>query len=619
MSLNELHANPSFLRLEDLLLPPPLPAVVSLLIVLGTLNLSTLGARWLKSENKTSIELAAIFVITTGLLGAFVHALAWAGHASIPLLRFVAWVLAVLGMLELSKWKPRRLLSLLGEYWSEGSRVERLALTISVLVLIGLFAAALGPPTDADSLEYHLGVPLDWLRHGSAYPRPDWLHARLAGLGEAINMLGLAAGTDNLGALFQAAGLVVAVIAVTALASTRREWLFAFLFVAASPVMVSLVITQKWQLLPSAGLTLGLVFLLKRFNKFDQTTAIIVFGCASFAVGSKYSFLLSASVVVLLGLLAAFRAKQFWPALLVLTLWFTVMALPVFARNLVFYGDPISPLLERWRSNADPTILAFAEHLRNFGGPVSVEKILRLPWDLTATIKPAGFHDVLGLGVFGFLVAIGAQGPARRLLVAALAVFGLVAAFGQLTPRFFLEAYLCCAAAAATAPLGSLKELFLRGLTAQGVLVAGVVLYLGAVLFAGSLSLAGRERVMTAMASGYSEAKWLDSKLPPDAIVLENFRYRALLPRPFVAGDRFFMKDVPDSTRPLAEFVKKQQVTVLVTTYPIEGSAYRWLAAHYGAPLAGPAKFRSAARSPFNRGELNEWIAIRINVNGPPS
>ncbi|NIR58223.1 MAG: DUF1420 domain-containing protein, partial [Gammaproteobacteria bacterium] len=34
-----------------------------------------------------------------------------------------------------------------------------------------MFLAALGPVTDADSLDYHLGVPLDWLRHGGAYAR----------------------------------------------------------------------------------------------------------------------------------------------------------------------------------------------------------------------------------------------------------------------------------------------------------------------------------------------------------------------------------------------------------------------------------------------------------------
>src|SRR5262245_22087602 len=104
MTSNELGANHSFLRLEDLLLSPPLPAIVSLLILLGTLNLSLLGARWVKTENKTPIELAAIFVITTGLLSAFLHALAWAGHADILVLRLVACLLGVFGIIGIAKF-----------------------------------------------------------------------------------------------------------------------------------------------------------------------------------------------------------------------------------------------------------------------------------------------------------------------------------------------------------------------------------------------------------------------------------------------------------------------------------------------------------------------------------
>jgi lysylphosphatidylglycerol synthetase-like protein (DUF2156 family) len=411
------------------------------------------------------------------------------------------------------------------------------------------------------------------------------------------------------------------VIGVTAFARTRKEWFFAVLFVAACPVMLSLVTTQKWQLLPVAGLTLALVLVFDRFDKLDRKATSLVFGCVSFAIASKYSFLLSATVVVFVAFVAAFRAKQFWSTTLLFVLWFSVIALPVFARNIVFYGDPISPLLERWRPGADPAVIAFADFLRNFGGGVNLERFLRLPWDLSATIHPRMLHDVLGLGAFAFLLSVWKPGPARGFLLVALCVFVLAVAFSQLKPRFFLEAYLWCAVAATLAPWSRLKEIFFRMLNAQGVAVAIIALYLGVVLLGGSLSWTGRERVMTAMASGYSEAKWLDSKLPLDAVVLENFRYRALLPRPFVAGDRFFYlkSDVPDSIKSLTELVKEQHVTAVVVPYPIQNPAYEWLAAHYGAPLAGPAKFHSAARSPFNRGELSEWIAIRINVNGPPS
>jgi Protein of unknown function (DUF1420) len=615
-----MNSNHSFLRLEDLLLPPPLPAIVSLLIVLGTLNLSRWGARWLRSENKTAIELAAVFVITTGLLGGLVHALAWAGYASPTVLRWLGWALAALGVLQLSKCKPRKLLSLVGEYWRQGSRVDRIAVIICGLTLIGLFAAALGPATDADSLEQHLAVPLDWLRHGRAYPRPDWFTARYVGLGESLNMLGLATGTDNFGAVFQAAGLIVALVAVAEFAKTRTDRLFALLLVVACPVIVPLITSQKAQLLPAAALTVALVILVRRFKKFDPQTALLAFGSTAFAMASKHSFLLPCSVVVFIGLIAAVQAQRFRFALVALAGCCGILAAPIFARNFVFYADPISPLLEQWRPSGDPAVIAYAQrYLRDYMEPVTLGRVARLPWDLVVGPRLGLLHEALGLGMFAFLLMFREGGPTRQLLLAALATFMLVVVFGQPTSRFFLEPYLWCAAAAVSAPWQRLKSLFFMALTAQAVLVAGVALYLGVVLFPGAVTQIGRERVMTLMAAGYTGAKWLDTTLPPDAVVLGEYRYRALLPRPFVIGDRFLLLNEPNWKEELAEFVKEKQVTVLVTLYPIENSRYGWLAARYGTPLAGPAKFRDAARSPFNRGDLSEWIAIRINVNGPPS
>ena len=124
---------------------------------------------------------------------------------------------------------------------------------------------------------------------------------------------------------------------------------------------------------------------------------------------------------------------------------------------------------------------------------------------------------------------------------------------------------------------------------------------------------------MTLMAPGYAEAKWLDATLPPDAVVLGEYRYRALLPRPFAIGDRFLLTEEADWKQHLTEFLKEKQVTVLVAQYPIENSRYKWLAARYGTPLAGPVKFREAARSPFNRGNSTSWIVESLNVNGSAS
>jgi hypothetical protein len=607
-----------FMQMSDVLLPPPLPLFISLLLVIGMLHLSFRGARWLAGDNLRPIEHAAAFVFTTGLFAAVLHFLALAEYASIPILRGIGWGLVGLAPFELRRWRGVSARQVIKPYFNGASWTERLGLGLAIVITIALFGAVLGPATDADSLEYHLGVPLDWLRNAGAFARPDWFHARLAGLGEAINMLGLAMGTDNLGAVFQAAGLAVAIVGVTAFATTRSDRIFGILCVVACPVMLTLVTAQKWQLFPAAGLTVALVLVVDRLRQFDHITALWVFGCAAFAAGSRYTFLLSASVVVLIGLWAAYRAGRLLSALLILMACYTFIAAPVFTRNFVFYGDPLSPMLERWKAGGDPAVIAFAEFLRKWGWELSWQRLLILPWKLAFSLEPSTLQDVFGIGVFVFLLFMRRGDSLQRLVsFAALIVFLLNLALARVTPRFFLEPYLWCAAVAVPVASSHLKSFFVRALTVQGVPVAAVAVSLGVLLFAGALTPSWRDRVMTFMAVSYAEAKWLDAVLPRDAVVLENFRYRVLMPRRFVVGERYLMVDGPKREEALVEFIKEQRVTALVTHYPFKEPLYQWLAAHYGVPLAGPEKFRVAARSVFNRrGKFSGLIVIDLNGAG---
>jgi hypothetical protein len=297
----------------------------------------------------------------------------------------------------------------------------------------------------------------------------------------------------------------------------------------------------------------------------------------------------------------------------------------VFARNLVFYGDPLSPLLERWKPGGDPAVIAFAQYLREWSESCGYLQVCggmswqTLPREFVISLQPSVFQGVLGIGMFVFCLFVrrGGDGPQRLLALTALAASLLNLALGQLMPRFFLEPYLWCAAGAVSVPARPLKTLFVRALTAQGVLVAAVAVYLGAPLFGGALTPAWRDRVMTIMTAGYAEAKWLDAVLPRDAVVLENFRYHALMPRRFVVGDHYLMDKEPNREHALVAFLREQGVTALVTQYPITEPLYQALASRYGTPLAGPAHFPAAARSVFNRrGKFTSLIVIGLNGVG---
>ncbi len=223
------------------------------------------------------------------------------------------------------------------------SGIEKAALAAVASTILFLALAACGPVTDPDSLDYHLGVPLDWLRHGGVTLQPHWLHARLTGLGESLNTLGLAAGTDCLGALLQVSGLIAVMAAIASFGKTLRDKLFGLLL-ALPPALLPLTTSQKPQLLPAAAVAIAMVLSLSAASGFDFA---LVFGCIAFAMACKYSFAVSGMVVVAVALFQAQKRRKLTVAIAWAAISFAVFTMPILARNWYLYGDPVSPFLSR--------------------------------------------------------------------------------------------------------------------------------------------------------------------------------------------------------------------------------------------------------------------------------
>ena len=79
---------------------------------------------------------------------------------------------------------------------------------IIVLFIFIYFLLSLGPITDADSLDYHLSVPIYIINHGIFPKDISWFHASQAGLGEIPIIFGLIVGAEQFSGLIQFSGLV---------------------------------------------------------------------------------------------------------------------------------------------------------------------------------------------------------------------------------------------------------------------------------------------------------------------------------------------------------------------------------------------------------------------------
>ena len=165
-----------FLRLDRVVLQPPWPAAAAVAVVLGVLALALAIARRFETAPGTSaLNIAGSFVLVTALVAAGVQATALLGLATLGVLRVMGGALAV-SSLGLLRSPAREWLRTTGPEarttLAASTVLQRWAIIASAVTIVSLMLASLGPPTDIDSIAYHLSVPLNWLAHGGTYPRP---------------------------------------------------------------------------------------------------------------------------------------------------------------------------------------------------------------------------------------------------------------------------------------------------------------------------------------------------------------------------------------------------------------------------------------------------------------
>jgi hypothetical protein len=589
------------MTLNDWIAPPPLPAILSILIVLGFKYLSDRLCRLLFRGPREPLNAATSFVLAIALVASALQLVLVTWRMPVWPLRGVAWSLAALGLLELwlmcrarnlSPWK--RFTSFLYEqpYLDRATALLLLGASICLVLL------ALSPPTDADSLDYHLGVPLDFLRRGDIYPRYDWFHARLIGSGEVLNMLGLAGGTDILGATLSAAGLFALVSTVTSRLHAGRDRIFMASCLISCPFLLFLLPNQKPFLLPAVANTLALLMIAERFRTLDARSLFLAFGSCFFAMSCKYSFLLSGSMVLIMGMVAACRSRRFLVAAGMALLFYLVMIFPMEIQKFLFYGDPISPMLEGFRHHGDAALMRFAQYIRHY-----TMSTLPFPFCIIVPYSPGSMSSVLGLGVLACIVAFSHVRHSPVLIIAAFAAVTINYLAGARSVGYYLEPYTWLCVAAATIPWHTYKKIVYRLLMAQ---VAAMLLFAGfgaAKLFPGSLTAGLRDHVMRENADQYAAMRWLDDVLPRDAVVLSTLRSHALMPRPFVAKDIVTWTNwsSPHEAERTASILKAEKFNTVVAEPFVAKELTDSMGVRCTAIPAASKQFLTATRNPWNR------------------
>ncbi|MBS1779022.1 MAG: DUF1420 family protein [Bacteroidetes bacterium] len=456
-----------------------------------------------------------------------------------------------------------------------------------LLAVLALIVISLSPPTDADSLDYHLGIPVEILRsHGLHFDGRN-LHFRMFGFGEMLNTLGIANGCPQLGAFIQLLGIVWLVIIFSNIISVDEVYHVAALIIGI-PVMLFLMESQKHQITGAACSAVCFYVISQKNHELKGRLLLLLISSMIFMAGLKYSFILSFAVLLLLLVL---KTKNVAIPIAGCIIGVCIFLAPMLIFKYLQYHDPLSPMLEQFSKNPNPVVLHMKTYIQQF-------KDSKFPFPLNLVLPSSFGYLSTVLGISGFVIATILFYYRRyKMETVAVVVFILgTTVLGQKTGRFFMEPYLW----ALPIFLSELQERkWFRYLVIGGQLQFFLLLpmlgYAAIELGRGSLSDKQRISVLTKHAAGYAESRWIDSLLPGNAVIATTIRSRALLPRPYFPKEYFSLMGM---NRKIFDSLLLQNYKVDYLVIPDDMANTKFKGYHL--KKIAVRTFNSATRNPFN-------------------
>jgi hypothetical protein len=615
--------------LDSYVLGPPLSVIVSILLILGcdglgayTMSIFGLKIDFVKWHRWQAPIIGAL------VLSILLYPLALIGIATLSVFRAVALLLVGLSIVHLGSIiiRYRRLQICWSSFLFSNLGIRSIWLLLPVVLLLSLGGYALAPITNADSLDYHVGVALHILRTGSMPVTPEWFTSRLAGNGEVLNALGLAVGAEQFGSLLQFVGLlgIVGLIyhseAANANTNTnlQNEWKTLLTIVSlSSPVLIFLIGSAKPQLLPISMTTLAVAIILypsrRNLGHTDQLKGFsLVCLLVMVASQAKFSYLLGGGIVGIIALIVMFKKRLFFSAVVIGVISaLIVLAPPVLWKHINFGGGYLESLLSPFPGEW-PGSDKFEIMLRNYR-----DSAIHFPFSLVFPSGIGTISTIIGIGAFSPLFLK----PKKdfwlwTLIFGAVIVFILGAILGSTTSRSYLEPFFWILIVLSLQEVPVTYSKYGNWLKVPVIMFSGIMLsmsWFGIITaLPGSFSHTARTHVMMRMADGYDVMRWVDKTLPKDAVLLNGHRSMGLSPRNAISLDwmNYTQLDLLEPKKYL-ERIKIQNAThlLLIGNNYMESALFRYFSSCLGTEVYGPGLGHRATRNPFNAGpDYKLWM-----------
>ncbi|WP_440649161.1 DUF1420 family protein, partial [Candidatus Pelagibacter sp. HIMB1521] len=398
--------------------------------------------------------------------------------------------------------------------------------------------------TNADSLDYHVGVPF-YIINNNIYPELKfWTHFLKSGSGEILNTVGFMLKAEQFPSLVQFSGILSIFGILTKKKITKKTSIFLLLFLSC-PMLILLVSSAKPQLnyIGSSALVFSIIFLsdLKNFKSLNLIVFVLILIFAS--INAKFSFALSASIFWISLFYYSFLNKKHIKFILYSILISLIILAPKIyfkfhTYEMSFFDSIIKPL---------PLNLYGYEQL--YQSLTSCGYKGCFPYWLFIPPSLGTILETLGIGSAIILFIKIKKNFRQNLIFFFIIVYVILAfKFGQNNPRWFLEVFVWLILL--TYRYGLINNIsykfFLIGTKLQSLAVIFILLYGIFTLSIGSLSQSLREKVLINSANGYELFKWSNSKLDHNDILISTHRSFSLSNVKTIPGDIFYYIDIKD-------------------------------------------------------------------------
>ncbi len=414
-----------------------------------------------------------------------------------------------------------------------------------IIIIFGYFIISLSPNTNADSLDYHLGLPI-YILNNQSYPELKfWMHLPKSGSGEIFYLIGLINHAEQLPALTQFSAILslVGIILKKINFSHEKRNIFLALIAISCPVIIFFITSAKVQLVYVASSTLlfTLVFFGKEKNLINKDFIFLFNLLLITAITAKFSFALSSFLLWIIGFYIFYKNKISLKYLFISLIVFSYLFIPrtiyrIELYDFTFINSLLAPL---------PTHLYGYQQL--YISLTSCGYNGCFPYWLVFPKNLGTFSESLGIGSLAILL-INFKKDKKLLLILSIIILQIFIShiFGPNNARWYIEPFMWSIITIKFYGFNSkfLENIFYKIGFAQSLIILLPLIY-GIFSFTpGSFSKYYNDKVLAKNADGYELFKWVNKNLKEDDILISTHRSFSLGKNRVLPGDLFLYTDL---------------------------------------------------------------------------